>query len=92
MVNNRATYQRQSWIPDAHTGMQVVFTPTTSDENHQVPAIIEEHKLFFNLCKISLMFTWDPEDCITCNVYQSDQLNAHNNRSLPLLTLLAVLW
>ena len=39
MVNNRATYQRQSWIPDAHTAEQAVFIPTVSDENHLVPAI-----------------------------------------------------
>ena len=65
MVNNKVTYQRQSWIPDAPTGEQVVYIPVTSNENHLVPAIIKEHKLYFNLCIISLMFTWDPEDCFT---------------------------
>ena len=65
MVNNRATYQRQSWIPEAPTGKQAVFIPTASDKNHLVPAIIEEHKLHFNPCIISLMFTWDPDDCTT---------------------------
>ena len=27
MVNNRATYQRESWIPEAPTGKQVLFIP-----------------------------------------------------------------
>ena len=48
MVNNKVTYQRQSWIPDAPAGMQVVFISATSNENHLVPAIIEEHKLYCN--------------------------------------------
>ena len=68
MVNNKATYQRQSWIPDTPTGEQAVFIPTISNENHLVAAIIEEHKLYFNLCIVSLMFMWDPEDCITWDV------------------------
>ena len=68
MVNNKVSYQRQSWIPDAPTGMQAVFIPTTSDENHLVPAIIKEHKLYFNPHVISLMFTWDTGDCITWDV------------------------
>ena len=68
MVNNSATYQRQSWIPDAPRGKQVVFIPAASDENHLVPAIIEEHKLYLNLCIISLMFMCDPEYCITWDV------------------------
>ena len=68
MVNNKVTYQRQSWIPNAPAGMQAVFIPATSDKNHPVPAIIEEHKLYFNPCIISLMYTWDPEDCITWDV------------------------
>ena len=46
MVNNRATYQRQSWIPEAPTGEQALFIPAASDNNHPVPAIIEEHKLY----------------------------------------------
>ena len=61
MVNNRATYHRQSWIPDTAAGKQVVFIPATKADDHPVPAIIEEHKLYFNLHIISLMFTWDPE-------------------------------
>ena len=64
MVNTRATYQRQSWIPEAPTGEQALFIPTASNDNCLVPAIIEEHNLYFNLHIISLMFTWDPEDCI----------------------------
>ena len=61
MVNNRATYQRQSWIPESLTGEQVLFTP------------VAEHKLYFNLCIISLMFLWDPGDCTTWDVCEADQ-------------------
>ena len=71
MVNNMATYQRQSWISDAPAGEQVVFIPTASDNNHPVPAIIEEHNLYFNLHIISLMFMWDPEYCSTWDVCQT---------------------
>ena len=69
MVNNRATYQRQSWIPDTPAGKQAVFIPTASDAKCPVPAIIEEYNLYFNLCIISVMFTWDPEDCVTWDVH-----------------------
>ena len=69
MVNDRVTYQRQSWIPEAPTGEQVLFVPTASDNNRPVPAIIEEHKLYFNLCIISLMFMWDPEAHTTWDVH-----------------------
>ena len=72
MVNNKVTYQRQSRIPNAPTGMQAVFIPTTSNKNHLVPAIIKEHKLYFNLHIISLMFVWDPEESIIWDVHQSD--------------------
>ena len=68
VVNNKVTYHRQSWIPKA-PGMQAVFIPTTSDENCPVPAIIKEHKLYFHLHIISLMFTWHPEDCTTWDVH-----------------------
>ena len=51
IVNNRVTYQRQSWIPEAPAGKQALYIPTASDDNHLVPAIIEEHKLYFNLCR-----------------------------------------
>ena len=78
MVNNRATYQRQSWIPDDPARGQVLFIPAASDENHLGPAIIEEHKLHFNQHKISLMFMWDPEDCITWDICSADQPNVHN--------------
>ena len=60
MVNNRATYHRQSYIHDTPTGMQAVFIPASNSENCLVPAIVEEHKLYFNPCIISFMFTWDP--------------------------------
>ena len=68
MVNIRATYQRQSWIPEAPAGEQVLFIPTASNDNHLVPVIIEEHKLYSNLCIISLMFTWDPDNHTTWDV------------------------
>ena len=60
MVNNRATYQRQSWIPDAAAGEQALFIPTSSDNSHPVPAVIEEHKPYFNPHIISLMFYVGP--------------------------------
>ena len=68
MVNNRATYQRQSWIPDAPAGNQEVFIPTARADNCLVPTIIEEHKLYFNPHIISLMFMQDLENCSTWDV------------------------
>ena len=68
MVNDRATYQRQSWIPDAPTGKQEFFIFTGSNENHLVPDIIEEDKLYFNPCIISLMYIWGPENHTTWDV------------------------
>ena len=78
MVNNRATYQRQSCIPKHQMGKQALFIPTASDDNHLVPAIIEEHKLYFNLCIISLMFMQDPDNHTTWDICQADQPNMHN--------------
>ena len=69
MVNNRATYRRQSWIPEAPAGKQALFSPTASDENHPLPAIIEEHKFYCNLHVISLMITWDPDNHTTWDVH-----------------------
>ena len=68
MVNNRATYQRQSWIPDTPTSEQVVFIPAARADNCPVPTIIEEHELYFNLHIISLTFTWDPENYTTWEI------------------------
>ena len=56
MCTNRPTFHRQSWIPDTPKGDQVVFIPTARAENCPAPAIIEEQKLSFNPCIISLMF------------------------------------
>ena len=49
-------FQEQSRIPDAPEGSQAVFIPTARADNCPVPAIIEEHKLYFNPHIISLMF------------------------------------
>ena len=68
MMNNRATYQGWSWTPDAPAGKQAVFIPTERADNCPVPTIIEEHKLYFNPCIISLMFTWNPENCTPWDV------------------------
>ena len=68
MVNNRVTYQRQSWIPETPAGEQAVFIPATSNDNHPVPATIEELKLYFNPCIISVIFTQGPENCTTWDV------------------------
>ena len=56
MVNDGLTYQEQSWVPDAPEGTQLVFIPTARANNHDITAIIEEYKLFFNLHIIALMF------------------------------------
>ena len=71
MVNNRATYQRQSWIPEAPAGEQALFVPAASDNNCLVTAIIE-HKLYFSLHIISHMFTWDPGNCTSWDVCQAN--------------------
>ena len=78
MVNSRATHQRQSWIPKTPAGKQALIIPTASNDNHLVPAIIEEHKLYFKLCIISLMFMWDPDNHTTWDVHQTDQPNTRN--------------
>ena len=72
MVSNRATYQRQSYIPEAPAGKQALFIPAASNNNHLVPAIIEEHKLYFTPHMISLMFILDPENHTTWDVHQAD--------------------
>ena len=56
-------------MPEAPAGEQALFIPTASDDNCPVPVIIEEHKLCFNLHIISLMFTFDPDNCTTWNVH-----------------------
>ena len=68
MVNNTTTYKSQPWIPDAPTGEKAVFIPAARNDNCPVPTIIEEHKLYFNLHIISLMFRWDPEYHTTWDV------------------------
>ena len=71
MVTNGTTYQRQSWIPNAPEASQVVFMPTARADNCLVPAIIEEHKFYFNPYIISLMFMQDPQVCTTWDGHQS---------------------
>ena len=61
MVNNGVTFQEQSWVPDACKGTQLVLIHAARAELCKVTAIIEEHKLFINLCIIALMFTQEPE-------------------------------
>ena len=78
MISNRATYQRKSWIPDAFAGKQVVFIPTSNDGTHPVPALIEEHKLYFNLCFIALMSMGDPEDHTVWDLHHAHQPNMGN--------------
>ena len=39
-VSSKVTYQRQSYLHCAPTGMQAVFIPTSNDVNHPVPAIV----------------------------------------------------
>ena len=94
MVNNRATYQRQLWIPDTPAGKQMVFIPAARADTHLVPAIKEEHKLYFNLCIISFMFMWDPENHATWDVCQSVQpttcdvdQGVHNTLVVPITVI-----
>ena len=56
MVNDRLTFQEQSWVPDTPEGAQLVFIPASRADNRVVTTIIEEHKLFFNPLIIALMF------------------------------------
>ena len=56
MVNNGLTFQELSWVPSASKGAQLVMDPTARADNQVETAIIEEHKLFFNLHVIALMF------------------------------------
>ena len=75
MVNERHTYQEQSWVPDAPKGAQLVFIPAARADNYEAIAIIEEHKLFFNPCIIALMFMREPQFCMTWDVQWSVQPN-----------------
>ena len=59
MVNNRLTFQEQSWVPKAGKGTHLVLIPTAREDNQEVTAIIEEHMLFLNLHIIVLMFTYE---------------------------------
>ena len=34
MVNNRLTYQEQSWVPSAQNGAQLVIVPAARMDNH----------------------------------------------------------
>ena len=71
MVNDRLTFQEQSWIPNPPKGTQAVFIPAAGADNCPVPTIIEEHKFYFNLHIISLMFTQEPQLHTTWDVCQS---------------------
>ena len=42
MGSNRATYQRQSWIPDTPADKQAVSIPTARADNCLVPTLIED--------------------------------------------------
>ena len=66
MVNNRVTYQRQSWLPEAPTGKQALFIPTASNNNCLVPAIVEEQNsilthAYFPLCLCGTQKTVSPD-------------------------------
>ena len=71
MINNGLTFQEQSWVPDACEGTQLVFIPVAIVDNHEVTAISEEDKLFFNPHIIALMFTGESECQTTWDVCQS---------------------
>ena len=56
----------------------MVFVPAARADNKLVDAMIEEHKLILNPSIIPLMFMWDPENHITCQVCQSVQATTHD--------------
>ena len=59
MVNNGLTFQEPSWVPEAGKGTQLVLIPAARVKDQEVNTITEEHKLFFNLCIIALMSTYE---------------------------------
>ena len=61
MVNNRLTFQEQSWVPKAGEGAQLVLIPAARADTQEVTAMIREHKLFFNLHTIVLMFMYESQ-------------------------------
>ena len=63
MVNNGLTFQEQSWVLEAGEGAQLVLIPDARADNQEVTAILEEHKLFFNLHVIALMFMYESQLC-----------------------------
>ena len=77
MVNNRATYQQQSYSQATRERMQAVFIPVTYDKNHPVPDIVEEHRVYFNPHIISLMFTSGPTIHLTEPIHQPDTWDVH---------------
>ena len=77
-VNNQISYQRQSYLQGAPTGMQAVFIPTSNNVDHLVPAIVEEHKLFINPHVIALMFTQNPDKSTTWDIHTPLNKNTHN--------------
>ena len=71
--------------------MQAAFIPAIYEESHPVPNIVEEHKLYFNLHVICLMFTYGPPIHLTEPIHQPDtwdvclapESNMHNvNQSM----------
>ena len=78
MGNNRLTFQEQSWVPNACEGAQLLLIPAARADNHEVTAIIKEHKLFFNLHIIALMFTQESEVQHTWDICFSVQPTTHD--------------
>ena len=65
---------------DSHApaAKQLLFIPAASNDNCLVPAIIEEHKIYFKLHIISLMFMWDPDNHTTWDIHWADKPNTHD--------------
>ena len=65
-------------MSDMPKGMQVVLIPASDNEDHLVPTIVEEYKLYFNLHLISLMFTQSIFQCDTWDVHEAHSPYMHN--------------
>ena len=57
IVNNKLTLQEQLWVLEPGEGAQLVHIPSARAENQEVTVMIKEHKLFFDLQIIVLMFS-----------------------------------
>ena len=55
-----------------------MFIPTANDVNHPVPAIVKEHKHYFNPHMLALMFMWDPAKSVTWDIRRPLNTSTHS--------------